>query len=46
MHEPKPTDIDLPATQPIDLTWLIAEALQSSAKRLSNDPEEAARLTA
>jgi hypothetical protein len=35
MHEPRPADIELVGTQPIDLTWLIAEALHSA---LPSDP--------
>jgi len=39
MYEPKPDDITLPPTQPIDLSWLVAdiearrqEALRSPAE--------------
>lgn len=28
MGDPKPADIQLPPTQPIDLSWLVAEAIQ------------------
>lgn len=31
MGDPRPTDIQLPPTQPIDLSWLVAEAVRQDA---------------
>ena len=39
MYEPKPDDITLPPTQPIDLTWLVAD-IETAGQTSRRSPAE------
>ena len=39
MYEPKPDDINLPPTQPIDLSWLVAD-VEASRQGPRRSPSE------
>jgi len=43
MYEPRPADIELPDTQPIDLSVLVTEAVQREAAKFSTGGQAASR---